>query len=77
MIRDSDVDLDSYCVDLGRRSAASVPKLQVLSDEVKNVWLVRAAAIIREKKETLCLANQQDLESAEELGLSPSQIDSV
>ncbi|MCH2570756.1 MAG: glutamate-5-semialdehyde dehydrogenase [Planctomycetes bacterium] len=75
MTRDSDVALDSYCDDLGRRSAASAPKLQVLSAEVKNAWLVRAAAIIRGKKETLCLANEQDLESAEQLGLSPSQID--
>lgn len=68
-------DLAAYCDDLGRKARAAAQSLATTTGERKNRWLDLAAAALESRTPELLAANARDLAAAEELGLTPAQID--
>ncbi|MGD9649025.1 MAG: glutamate-5-semialdehyde dehydrogenase [Pirellulales bacterium] len=68
-------DLWTYCHDLARQARDAAAELASVSGEVKNSWLLRAAADLRRRTAELVEANQQDLAAAPGFKLTPAQVD--
>jgi glutamate-5-semialdehyde dehydrogenase len=69
------VDLRTYSLDVARRALAASQSLATVSGDIKQRWLRRGAALLRERGKELAAANAQDLAAAPGFGLSPAQMD--
>jgi glutamate-5-semialdehyde dehydrogenase len=68
-------NLAEYARQMGGRARQAARQLAVAIGAQKNDWLSRTAALIRERTAALLQANQQDVDAANESGLSPAIID--
>ncbi len=68
-------DLPAYCTDVARRAAAASAATSLLNGEVKNRWLLQAAADLRQQTPQILEANQKDIAAAPDYGLTAAQID--
>ncbi|HWA98796.1 MAG TPA: glutamate-5-semialdehyde dehydrogenase [Pirellulales bacterium] len=68
-------DLSSYCLKLARRAAEAALELSHISPAIKQAWLRRSAELLRERSESLVVANQHDLDAAPTFGLTSAAID--
>ncbi|HEY7428816.1 MAG TPA: glutamate-5-semialdehyde dehydrogenase [Gemmataceae bacterium] len=68
-------DLSAYCVDLARRARAAARLLATASGARKNAWLQHTADALEQRSAEVLVANEKDMASAGELGLSAAQMD--
>lgn len=68
-------ELETYCLKVAERAKGAAAQLVSVSGERKNAWLRDAAALMRERTETLLAANELDLDAAPRYGLTAAQID--
>lgn len=68
-------ELDRYCFEVAQRARGASRALALLSGEVKDAWLRRAAGVLRERRSEILLANADDLRNGRELGLSDAVLD--
>ncbi len=68
-------DLRQYCVDVAERARQASRGLARVRGDVKNAWLRRSAALLRQRYADLLAANQRDLTGAPQFGLTAAQID--
>ncbi len=68
-------DLKQYCEELGKRAKKAAAALTTVPGMVKNQWLRRGAAQLRERTEEIAAANQRDLDAAPGFGLTDAQVD--
>jgi glutamate-5-semialdehyde dehydrogenase len=68
-------DLTGYCLDLAERARRASNSLATLTGAVKQRFLKRGAALLRERQARIIAANAQDLAAAPDFGLSPAQVD--
>ncbi|MBI2823089.1 MAG: glutamate-5-semialdehyde dehydrogenase [Planctomycetia bacterium] len=69
------VDLRQYCLDVAHRAKAASERLATAPGELKQRWLLRSAALLRERRTDLAAANALDLAAAPGFGLTPAQVD--
>ena len=67
--------LESYALDLARRSRAASRALALASTDQKNDWLTRTAGLLLHRCDELLAANRRDVDAAPGYGLTPAQID--
>lgn len=70
-----EVDLAKYCTDVARRAQQAAARLASVSGDVKARWLRRSAELLREQREQIEVANEQDLAAAPGYGLTDAQTD--
>jgi len=68
-------DLDTYCADVAARAKRASARLSVTARDVKDEWLTRSAALLRERGEQIEQGNARDLAAAPTYGLTDAQID--
>ena len=68
-------DLRQYCTQVAELAHRASMELARTSGAVKNAWLLRSAALLRERADSLSEANQADLDAATGFGLTDAQID--
>jgi glutamate-5-semialdehyde dehydrogenase len=68
-------DLKTYSEALARQARSASRKLAVVRGEQKNRWLRSSAAAIRQRSAELMTANEKDLATAPEYGLTTAAID--
>ncbi|HEY2838665.1 MAG TPA: hypothetical protein VGJ26_05935 [Pirellulales bacterium] len=68
-------DLDAYCLEVAQRARAASTPLATLPGAVKDRFLRRGAALLRDRQAAIMAANALDLAAAPSFGLSPAQID--
>lgn len=68
-------DLPGYCLDLAARAHRASASLSTLSGAVKQRYLRRGAALLRERQAQIIAANAKDVAAAPDFGLSPAQVD--
>ena len=68
-------DLWTYCHDLARQARDAAADLASVSGDVKNSWLLRAAAELGRRTAELVAANEKDLAAAPNFGLTAAQVD--
>jgi glutamate-5-semialdehyde dehydrogenase len=71
----ADIDLDRYCADVAYRAKRAAARLATIAPGVKNEWLQRSAALIRQRVAQVVEANVRDVEAAPSFGLTDVQID--
>lgn len=71
----SEVSLDEYCLKTAQAARRASAAMASIRGEVKNAWLRRAAASLRERASELQAANAEDLARSEEFGLTAAQVD--
>jgi glutamate-5-semialdehyde dehydrogenase len=69
------IDLQAYCQSMAQRAKAGSAALAGLYPMVKNQWLLRSAAAVREATDAILEANSLDCEAAVGYGLTPAAID--
>ncbi len=69
------LDLDRYCADVSARAKCALIELATLSTDIKNGWLRRAAALLREQSARIAEANAHDVAAAPGYGLTDAQVD--
>ena len=67
--------LPAYCLDVAQRARRAASSLSVVSGDVKNAWLRRSAAALRDRVDQILVANQSDIEAAPSFGLTSAQTD--
>ena len=68
-------DLSKYCADVAMRAQAASRILCGLSGAIKNRWLIESAVRIEQSNKQILAANQQDLQNAEQFGLTEAEVD--
>jgi len=68
-------DLALYCAEMAERAKAAAAQLAVVGGDVKNAWLHRSAALLRDSFDSLQTANDRDLQNAPKYGLTDAQTD--
>jgi len=68
-------DLNKYCADVARRSAAAAAELARVTGAQKQDWLQRCARRLQEDSGSLLRANERDVAAAVDRGLTDAQID--
>lgn len=68
-------DLSGYCHSVANRARVASSQLATLSGAVKERFLARGAALLRERQGAIIAANAKDLAAAPDFGLSPAQVD--
>ncbi len=68
-------DLAAYCEEVARRAKRASAQLGTLLGQVKNDWLKRSAAALREGTATILQANARDLAAAPGFGLTDAETD--
>jgi glutamate-5-semialdehyde dehydrogenase len=68
-------DLRQYCVDVARRARIASEELARASGQQKIDWLLRSAAMVRERSAEIRTANALDLTAAAGYGLTDAEID--
>lgn len=71
----TDAELQQYCLQTAETARAAAAQLALASSEQKNGWLRTAAKRIRDARDTIAAANQQDIQAAPDFGLTDAQID--
>jgi glutamate-5-semialdehyde dehydrogenase len=71
----AEIDLDKYCAEVASRSKQASARLAMVKSDVKNRWLRRSAAMLRENVRQIEQANARDLAAAPNYELSDAQID--
>ena len=69
------LDLDKYCADVAARAKRASVRLATVSTDVKNRWLRRSAALLRQNVKQIEQANARDLTAAPGYGLTDAQVD--
>lgn len=69
------MEIRDYILELEQRAKAAAPEMNCASHEKRCAVLARAAALLREKKETVLSANAIDLSTARENGVAPQMLD--
>jgi glutamate-5-semialdehyde dehydrogenase len=69
------LDLDHYCADVASRAKRASFDLATLASDVKDRWLRRSAALVREQSSRIAEANARDLAAAPGFGLSDAEVD--
>ena len=69
------LDLDKYCADVAARAKRASVRLATVSTDVKNRWLRRTAALLRQNVKQIEQANARDLTAAPGYGLTDAQVD--
>lgn len=67
--------LREYCLQLAARARVASRELAQLRGEVKDAWLRRSAALLRERTPQLLAANERDVAAADQFGLTSAQVD--
>jgi len=67
--------LYEQCLELARRAARAAAELATVSGAQKVHWLRASAQLMRSRRPAIEQANQQDLDQAEQFGLTDAQID--
>ncbi len=75
ILASANTDLNSYCVDLGRRARAAERALRLVSGAQKNDWLLRCARRLETQPDEILRANARDVEGARGQGLTEALID--
>ena len=65
----------NYCVDVAQRAKAAAAELALVTGQQKNDWLNDSAEALLAARATIQAANERDLQSAPEYGLTDAQID--
>lgn len=68
-------NLQNYCLDVAQRARSASQDLASLRGELKNQWLLRSAASLREHTPQILSANARDLAAAPGYGLTEAAID--
>jgi len=68
-------DLRAYCLDVARRAKAAAAKLTRVAGAVKQAWLTRSMALLRDRSVALAEANRLDLAAGPGFGLTEAQVD--
>jgi glutamate-5-semialdehyde dehydrogenase len=68
-------DLQSYCVELGRRARIAEHALRLATGQQKNAWLLNCAASLEAHAEAILAANARDMEAGRAQGLSAAMLD--
>ena len=71
----STMELASYCQQVAERAAHASQQLSLASGAAKNDWLQASARALRAETDLILAANQQDLDRADEFGLTSAQVD--
>jgi glutamate-5-semialdehyde dehydrogenase len=71
----TEIDLDRYCADVAVRAKRASARLATVAGSVKDAWLRRSAALLREQARRVEQANARDVEAAPGFGLSDAQVD--
>jgi len=71
----TDNNLASYCAEVSSRARDASRLLAGLSGDVKNQWLVECANRLESHTEQIVAANRQDLDVADQYGLTDAEID--
>ncbi len=69
------LNLEAYATQVAQRARAASSELAQVRGEVKNAWLRRAAAMLRERTGEILAANACDLEAAPGFKLAPAAVD--
>jgi glutamate-5-semialdehyde dehydrogenase len=73
----AEINLDTYCADVASRAKRASARLAVTKTSVKDEWLRRSAAILRERAELVEEGNRRDLAAAPQYGLTDAQVDKL
>lgn len=68
-------NLKTYCLDVASRAKRAATDLACATTDQKNVWLRRAAELLRQHEAELLAANAIDVAAAPSFGLTDAQID--
>jgi glutamate-5-semialdehyde dehydrogenase len=68
-------DLVSYCVDVACRAKTAAQILSGIPGAIKNRWLLESAKRIEESSTSILEANEEDVRSADSLGLTAAEVD--
>lgn len=68
-------NLVQYCQQVAQRAKQASVQLAQISGETKIAWLRRAAQLLRENVDAIQTANQEDLDAADDYGLTAAQVD--
>lgn len=68
-------DMDRYCVEIARRARIASAELATVTGAQKRAWLYLSAKQLRARTSSILAANNRDLSSASDYGLTASQID--
>jgi glutamate-5-semialdehyde dehydrogenase len=71
----TELNLDTYCADVGQRAKRASMRLANTPTSIKNNWLRRSAQLLRENEERISEANAQDLAAAPGYGLTDAAVD--
>ncbi len=69
------VELDPYCCQVARRAKAASAELAQVAGDTKITWLRRSAELLRQRIDDVQAANQLDIQTAPEYGLTDAQVD--
>lgn len=69
------MELTEYTRSLAEQAKAASRELAAATGDQKNAWLNRSATMIRDRRQELAAANEQDIERAPEYGLTSAQVD--
>ncbi len=68
-------DLRAYCVEVASRARRAAAELACVRGAVKETWLRRSAALVRQRRDEILAANAVDVEAAADYGLTSAAVD--